>query len=55
VPSNIDSIRAPIDRLIPRSLQKATKWPCEVAGAAHHREHGIGRPSEDTRFTWTGA
>src|ERR1700712_3998475 len=36
VPSNIDSIRAPADRLIPRSLQKATRWPCGIAMGMQH-------------------
>src|SRR6478735_5975458 len=36
VPSSIDSIRAPIDRLIPRSLQKATRWPCGIAIGTQH-------------------
>src|SRR5712672_1060828 len=36
VPSSTDSIRAPIDRLIPRSLQKATKWPCGIAIGMQH-------------------
>ena len=38
--------------VMPRSLQKATRWPCGIAigmqhstaGAAHHREHDVGRP-----------
>src|SRR3984893_16939747 len=38
VPSSTDSIRAPIDRLIPRSLQNATRWPCGIAiGMQHSR------------------
>lgn len=36
VPSNTDSIRAPIDRLMPRSLQKATRWPCGIAIGMQH-------------------
>src|ERR1700694_4480902 len=36
VPSRTDSIRALIDRLIPRSLQKATRWPCGIAMGRQH-------------------
>src|SRR5258707_6941265 len=36
VPSNTDSIRAPIDRLIPRSLQKATRCACGIAMGIQH-------------------
>src|SRR5450755_692444 len=36
VPSSTDSIRALIDRLIPRSLQKATRWPCGIAIGMQH-------------------
>src|SRR3979490_1099160 len=36
VPSSTDSIKAPADRLIPRSLQKATKWPCGIAIGMQH-------------------
>src|SRR4029079_9180491 len=36
VPSSTDSIRAPIDRLMPRSLQKATRWPCGIAIGRQH-------------------
>src|ERR1700736_5198253 len=36
VPNSTDSIRAPIDRLIPRSLQKATRWPCGIAMGMQH-------------------
>src|SRR5580692_12640691 len=36
VPNSTDSIRAPIDRLIPRSLQKATRWPCGIAMGIQH-------------------
>ena len=31
VPSSTDSIAAPTARLMPRSLQKATRWPCGIA------------------------
>ena len=37
VPSRTDSIRAPIDLAIPRSLQKATKWPCGIAMGMQHK------------------
>src|SRR5215468_7411774 len=37
VPSRTDSIRAPADLLIPRSLQKATKWPCGIAMGMQHK------------------
>src|SRR4051794_13995217 len=36
VPSSTDSIRAPIDWLIPRSLQKAIRWPCGIAIGMQH-------------------
>src|SRR6478672_4795591 len=36
VPSNTDNIIAPIERLMPRSLQKATKWPCGIAIGMQH-------------------
>src|ERR1700721_1699232 len=36
VPSSTDSIKAPADRLIPRSLQKATRWPCGIAIGMQH-------------------
>src|SRR6202051_4940275 len=36
VPSSTDSIRALIDRLMPRSLQKATRWPCGIAMGMQH-------------------
>ena len=36
VPSSTDSIRAPIERLMPRSLQKATRWPCGIAIGMQH-------------------
>src|SRR6202790_135899 len=36
VPSSTDSIRALVDRLIPRSLQKATRWPCGIAMGRQH-------------------
>src|SRR6267154_4460174 len=36
VPSSTDSIKAPADRLIPRSLQKATRWPCGIAMGMQH-------------------
>src|ERR1700682_1722261 len=36
VPSSTDSISAPIARLIPRSLQKATRWPCGIAMGMQH-------------------
>ena len=54
VPSSTDSISAPTERLMPRSLQKATRWPCGIAIGMQHstaathimREHEIGRPAE---------
>ena len=36
VPSSTDNIRAPIDRLMPRSLQKAMRWPCGMAIGMQH-------------------
>src|SRR5580704_8383037 len=36
VPSSTDSITAPADRLIPRSLQKATRCPCGIAIGMQH-------------------
>src|SRR5512135_3215693 len=37
VPSSTDSISAPTDRLMPRSLQNATRWPCGIAIGIQHR------------------
>ena len=36
VPSNTDSISALTERLMPRSLQKATRWPCGIAIGMQH-------------------
>ena len=36
VPSSTDSISAPTERLMPRSLQKATRWPCGIAIGMQH-------------------
>src|ERR1700674_3211307 len=36
VPSSTESIKALIDRLIPRSLQNATRWPCGIAIGMQH-------------------
>src|ERR1035437_8482462 len=36
VPSSTDSISAPTERAMPRSLQKATRWPCGIAIGMQH-------------------
>src|SRR5262249_14351930 len=53
VPSSTDSIAAPCEARMPRSLQNAGKWACgmaigtqrEDAGGRHHGEDEIGRPA----------
>ena len=36
VPSSTDSIAAPCDALMPRSVQKATRWLCGIAIGTQH-------------------
>jgi hypothetical protein len=36
VPSSTDSIAAPTARLMPRSPQKAMRWPCGIAIGMQH-------------------